>query len=143
MIGQNVSVLMPAPYRQEHDSYLTRYAATGERHVIGAGRIAIGQRKDGTTFPLELAVAEANLPGEPLFAGVIHDLTERQESERRVKELQARLIHGARLNELGLMVSALSHELNQPLTAMGNYINGTRCLSAMPCRRWTEWKHAS
>ena len=118
VIGQNVSVLMPEPYRQEHDGYLARYAATGERHIIGTGRVVVGRRQDGTTFPMELAVGEANLPGERLFIGVIRDLTERQDRDRRFNELQAELIHVSRLNELGLLVSALSHEVNQPLTAM-------------------------
>jgi two-component system, LuxR family, sensor kinase FixL len=130
VIGQNVSVLMPAPYRHEHDGYLARYAATGERHIIGIGRIVVGQRKDGTTFPMELAVGEANLPGEILFTGIIRDLTERQKSERRFNELQAELIHVSRLNDLGQLVSALSHEVTQPLAAMANYISGARRLFA-------------
>jgi two-component system sensor kinase FixL len=130
VIGQNVSVLMPEPYRQEHDGYLARYAATGERHIIGIGRTVVGRRMDGTVFPMELAVGEASLPGEVLFTGIIRDLTERQQSERRLAELQAELIHVSRLNELGQLVSAISHEVNQPLTAMGNYISGARRLFA-------------
>ena len=128
MIGQNVSMLMPEPYHQQHDGYLARYAATGEKHIIGAGRIVVGRRRDGTTFPMELSVGEANLPGERLFTGVVRDLTERQDRDRRFSELQAELIHVSRLNELGLLVSALSHELNQPLAAIGNYISGARRL---------------
>jgi two-component system sensor kinase FixL len=116
-IGQNVSLLMPAPYRQEHDGYLGRYAAMGERHIIGIGRTVVGLRKDGTTFPMELAVGEAKLPGEVLFTGIIRDLTERQERDRRFNELQAELIHVSRLNDLGQLVSALSHEVNQPREA--------------------------
>ena len=129
-IGQNVSILMPAPYRREHDGYLARYTATGERHIIGIGRTVVGQRKDGTTFPMELAVGEANLPGEVLFTGIIRDLTERRNNERRLAELQAELIHISRLNDLGQLVSALSHEVNQPLAAMANYISGARRLLA-------------
>ena len=130
VIGQNVNVLMPAPYRQEHDGYLQRYAETGERHIIGTGRVVVGRRKDGTTFPMELAVGEAILSDERLFTGVIRDLTERQERDRRFRELQAELIHVSRMNELGLMVSALSHEVSQPLSAMTNYISGARRLFA-------------
>ena len=75
---------------------------------------------------MELAVGEANLPGEVLFTGIIRDLTERRMNERRLAELQAELIHISRLNDLGQLVSALSHEVNQPLAAMANSISGAR-----------------
>jgi len=130
VIGRNVSILMPSPYREEHDGYLARYLATGERHIIGIGRIVVGQRKDGSTFPMELAVGEVNLPEGRLFTGFIRDLTERQERERRLSELQSELVHISRLNELGQMVSALAHEVNQPLTALSNYLSGARRLLA-------------
>jgi two-component system sensor kinase FixL len=90
----------------------------------------VGQRRDGSTFPMELTVGSVDLPGERLFTGFIRDLTERQDRERRLSELQAELIHVARLNELGQLVSALAHEVNQPLAAMTNYINGARRLFA-------------
>jgi two-component system, LuxR family, sensor kinase FixL len=130
VIGRNVSVLMPSPYREEHDSYLARYLATGERRIIGVGRIVVGQRKDGSTFPMELTVGEANLPETQLFTGFVRDLTERQERERHLNELQAELVHVSRLTELGQMVAALAHEVNQPLTAMANYLSGVRRLLA-------------
>ncbi len=130
VVGRNVSVLMPSPYREQHDSYLARYLSTGERRIIGIGRIVVGQRKNGSTFPAELAVGEVKLAGERLFTGFVRDLTERQERERRLSELQSELVHVARLNELGQMVSALAHEVNQPLTAMGNYLSGARRLLA-------------
>jgi two-component system, LuxR family, sensor kinase FixL len=128
--GKNVSMLMPAPYRQEHDGYLARYRATGERRIIGIGRIVVGGRRDGSTFPMELTVGEVNLPGTQLFAGFIRDLTERQDRERRLSELQTELAHVSRLTELGQMVAALAHEVNQPLTAMSNYLSGVRRLLA-------------
>jgi two-component system sensor kinase FixL len=130
ILDRNVSTLMPSPYREEHDKYLSRYLTTGERRIIGTGRVVVGMRKDGTTFPMELAVGAVNLPGEQLFTGFIRDLTERQDRERRLRELQAELIHVSRLNDLGQMVSALAHEVNQPLAAMANYINGARRLFA-------------
>jgi two-component system, LuxR family, sensor kinase FixL len=129
-IGQNVSMLMPSPHRQEHDRYLARYLATGERRIIGIGRIVVGQRKDGSTFPMELTVGEVNLSGSRLFTGFVRDLTERQDHERRLNELQAELVHVSRLTELGQMVAALAHEVNQPLTAMANYLSGVRRLLA-------------
>ena len=128
VLDRNVSLLMPSPYREEHDKYLARYLETGERRIIGIGRIVVGMRKDGSTFPMELTVGTVELPGEQLFTGFIRDLTERQDRERRLRELQAELIHISRLNDLGQMVSALAHEVNQPLAAMANYINGARRL---------------
>jgi two-component system sensor kinase FixL len=130
VLHRNVSVLMPSPYREEHDKYLARYLTTGERRIIGIGRIVVGLRQDGTTFPMELTVGTVDLPGEQLFTGFIRDLTERQDRERRLQEVQAELIHVSRLNDLGQMVSALAHEVNQPLAAMINYINGARRLFA-------------
>lgn len=119
--GRNVSVLMPSPYREEHDSYLARYRATGERHVIGIRRVLTGQRKDGSVFPIEVTVGEVNLLGRRRFTGFIRDLTQRQARERRFAEMQAELVHVSRLSELGQMVSALAHEVSQPLAAMTNY----------------------
>jgi two-component system sensor kinase FixL len=93
MIGQNVSVLMPSPYREEHDGYLARYRATGERRIIGTGRIVVGLRKDGSTFPMELTIGEVNLPGTQLFTGFVRDLTQRQEHEQLLHEVQSELLH--------------------------------------------------
>jgi two-component system, LuxR family, sensor kinase FixL len=120
--GRNISMLMPTPYREQHDSYIARYLATDERRIIGVGRVVRGQRKDGGTFPIELAVGEVKLEGEHLFTGFVRDLSERQEREQRLHELQSELIHISRLSELGQMVSALAHEVNQPLTAIENYL---------------------
>ena len=122
VIGQNVKTLMPAPYSVEHDGYLDRYLRTGERRIIGLGRIVVGQRKDGSTFPIELAVGEALAKGKHIFTGLIRDISDRQETERRLHEVQADLIHVSRLSAMGELASALAHELNQPLTAIGNYL---------------------
>jgi two-component system sensor kinase FixL len=126
VVGRNVSALMPQPYRREHDGYLDRHLTTGERRVIGTGRIVVGERKDGTTFPMELQVGEVLLEGRRQFTGFIRDLTERRESERRLHELQSELLHVARLSEMGQLASALAHELNQPLSAVSAYLMGGR-----------------
>jgi two-component system sensor kinase FixL len=132
-IGRNVSILMPAPYRTEHDGYLHRYLTTGERRIIGIGRIVVGERKDGSTFPMELAVGEAQVGGEKFFTGFIRDLTERRDQERRLQELQSELVHVSRLTAMGEMVSSIAHELNQPLSAITNYMRGsTTLLGATP-----------
>jgi two-component system sensor kinase FixL len=105
-----------------------RYLRTGERRIIGIGRVVVGRRKDGSTFPMELSVGEATQSGQRLFTGFVRDLTERQRNERRLHELQDRLLHVARVRSMGQMAAALAHELNQPLTATANYIRAAQRL---------------
>lgn len=126
--GRNISMLMPEPFREQHDAYLHRYLTTGEKRIIGIGRIVVGERKDGATFPMELAVGEVRSGAGRFFTGFVRDLTEAQESEARVRELQAEVVHISRLSAMGEMASALAHELNQPLSAIANYLNGARRL---------------
>ena len=130
--GQNVRMLMPPPYREQHDGYLTRYRRTGERRIIGIGRVVVGRRKDGSTFPMELSVGEASQTGQRLFTGFVRDLTERQQTERRLHELQDGLLHVSRVRSMGQMAAALAHELNQPLTATANYVRAAVRLLALP-----------
>jgi two-component system sensor kinase FixL len=120
--GQNVRTLMPSPYREQHDDYLRRYLTTGERRIIGVGRVVVGQRRNGSTFPMELSVGELNQNGRRLFTGFVRDLTERQQTRARLQDLQDELLHVARLRSMGEMAAALAHELNQPLTASANYV---------------------
>lgn len=128
--GHNVSMLMPSPYREGHDGYLQRYLATGERRIIGIGRVVVGLRKDGETFPMELEVGEFNARAGRFFTGFVRDLTEQQTTKRRVEDLQAELLHASRLSVMGQMASAMAHELNQPLTAVINYLEAGRNLLA-------------
>lgn len=129
-IGQNISVLMPRPDATRHDQYIDRYNNTGERHIIGIGRIVTGRRKDGSTFPIHLSIGEMESGGERYFTGFIRDLTEYQQTQARLHELQAELVHVSRLTAMGEMASALAHELNQPLSAISNYMKGSRRLLA-------------
>jgi two-component system sensor kinase FixL len=126
--GRNVNMLMPDPYHREHDNYLTRYLTTGERKIIGVGRVVVGRRKDGGTFPMELAVGEVLLGGKRQFIGFVRDLTQRREGERLLHEVQSELLHISRLSTMGEMASSLAHELNQPLSAIANYLQGSRRL---------------
>ena len=128
VLGRNVKMLMPQPFRVQHDGYLHRYLDTGERRIIGIGRIVVGERKDGSTFPMELAVGEVRSERGRVFTGFVRDLTERQETETRLQELQSELVHMSRLSAMGEMASALAHELNQPLSAIANYLSGARRL---------------
>ncbi|HSD84686.1 MAG TPA: PAS domain S-box protein [Anaerolineae bacterium] len=128
VIGKNIKIMMPSPYRENHDGYLVRYLSTGERRIIGIGRVVVGERKDGSTFPMELAVGEMKSGDQRYFTGFIRDLTERQKTEARLQELQSELVHISRLTAMGEMASALAHELNQPLSAITNYMKGSRRL---------------
>jgi two-component system sensor kinase FixL len=128
VINKNVSMLMPQPDHDRHDGYLSRYLTTGERRIIGIGRVVMGLRKDGTTFPMELTVGEVALEGRRLFTGFVRDVSEREKAERQVALLQSELTHVARVSEMGQMGSALAHELNQPLTAIVNYLQACQRL---------------
>ncbi len=126
--GKNIKMLMPTPHREQHDGYLERYHATGKRHIIGIGRIVTGQRKDGTTFPMHLTIGELRSADKHYFTGFIRDLTDQQLTESRMKELQSELTHMSRFTALGEMASTLAHEINQPLTAINNYLRGSQRL---------------
>lgn len=135
-LGRNVNLLMPPPHREAHDGYLERYYRTHERRIIGLGRVVVGLRKDGSTFPMELSVGEMRTADGRFFTGFVRDLTERHRTEARLKELQSELVHISRLTALGEMASALAHELNQPLSAIANYLRGSvRLLASDPIPR--------
>jgi two-component system sensor kinase FixL len=127
MIGQNVSTLMPEPYRSDHDSYLDNYLRTGRAKIIGIGREARGLRKDGTEFPLDLAVGEiAPFDGRRRFLGIVRDISTRKATERQLEEARERLAHVARISTMGELASGIAHEVNQPLTAIATYANACR-----------------
>lgn len=128
VVGRNVSMLMPSPDHERHDDYLRQYLATGQRKIIGVGRVTTARHRDGNTFPIELAVGEAWIEGRRVFTGFIRDLTERQQTELRMQDLQSELAHVGRVSEVGTLASALAHELNQPLTAVANYCETARDL---------------
>ena len=111
VVGQNVNMLMPAPYHDEHDGYMARYRATGVQKIIGSGREVTGLRKDGRAFPLHLSVAEVLIQGESKFTGILHDLTERVQLETRLREQSA-------LTRLGEMAAVVAHEVKNPLTGI-------------------------
>ncbi|GJD77403.1 sensor protein FixL [Methylobacterium gregans] len=131
-VGRNVRILMPEPMQGEHDGYLDRYRRTRERRIIGTNRVVTGRRRDGSTFPMELAIGEMRSGEQVYFTGFINDLTEHQRTQARLQELQSELAHVSRLSAMGEMASALAHELNQPLGAIANYTKGCRRLLARP-----------
>lgn len=132
MTGQPVARLMTGRDRANHDSYIGSYLRTGERQIIGRGRVVMAARADGTVFPIDLKVGEARIGERFLFTAFMRDLTEQQSAELRMQEMQAELVHFSRLSAVGTMASALAHELNQPLTAVANYLEAGRDLIDSP-----------
>ncbi|WP_309660925.1 PAS domain S-box protein [Sphingomonas sp.] len=130
VVGENVSMLMPSPDRERHDGYLEHYRTTGQRKIIGIGRVTTARHRNGHTFPIELSIGEAWLGEKRIFTGFIHDITQRQTDQLRLKGLQSDLAHVGRVSEMGTLASSLAHELNQPLTAIANYCETLRDLLA-------------
>lgn len=126
IIGQHVSILMTSRDSDLHDTYMDRYMDTAKPRIIGIGRVVMAKRADGTEFPIDLKIGEAKLGDQSVFTGFLRDLTEKQQSELRMREMQAELVHFSRLSAVGTMASALAHELNQPLTAIANYLEAGR-----------------
>ena len=110
VLGHNVKMLMPPPYRDEHDQYLENYRATGVPKIIGIGREITGQRKDGTTFPMDLAVSEVRLQDKRVFTGIVRDLTERARREARLRALEDELRGAHKPLPLGLLTTN-AHEI--------------------------------
>jgi two-component system sensor kinase FixL len=133
VLGQNVKLLMPAPDRERHDGYLKHYRNTGERKIIGIGRLTNARHREGYTFPIELLIGEARVGENRIFTGFIRDLRERQQTELRLQDLQSELAHVRRVSEMSTLATSLAHEINQPLTAIANYSETARMiLAALP-----------
>lgn len=130
--GQNISILMPSPDRERHDDYIRRYLETGQARIIGIGRFTVGRRRNGEIFPMQLSIGEARTDHGRVFAGFVRDLTEREEARVHLEELQNELVHVSRVSAMGTMASSLAHELNQPLTAIANYVEAARDLLGDP-----------
>jgi two-component system sensor kinase FixL len=111
VVGRNVSILMPSPHREEHDAYIATYLETGRAKIIGIGREVTALRRDGTTFPVRLAVSQVAVDGQPRFTGILHDLTARVQMEERLREQEA-------LARLGEMAAVIAHEVKNPLAGI-------------------------
>jgi PAS domain S-box-containing protein len=118
LLGQKIRVLMPSPYREEHDAYLANYIKTGRKKIIGIGREVKGQRKDGTLFPVDLAVSEFVADGVKYFAGIISDLSERRRLEEAFLESQRKLATAQRLDAVGQLTGGIAHDFNNLLTVI-------------------------
>ncbi len=128
VIGADVSLLMGGHDEANHQAYVNTYLETGKRHIIGVGRVVTAKRSDGTLFPVDLKIGEARVGDHYLFTAFVRDLSEQRRNELRMQEMQAELVHFSRMSAVGTMASALAHELNQPLTAVANYLEAARDL---------------
>lgn len=123
VIGLNISALMPSPYQRDHDDYIRNYQSSGVAKIIGIGREVSGLRKDGSIFPMHLSVGEMR-DGEVIaYVGVIRDLTAEQKARQDFEALQQQHFHLSRVSAMDQMGAAIAHELNQPLTAIMNYMD--------------------
>ncbi len=111
VIGKNVSILMPAPFQKEHNSYISSYLKTGEKKILCIGRKGVAQHKDGTTFPIRISVSEFFLDNKRMFTGIIHDISEE-------KELQQQILQSERLAVIGKMAAKVAHEVRNPLSSI-------------------------
>lgn len=128
IIGKNIDILMPSPWSEKHDNYIRRYVDTGEKRIIGSSREIYGKRKDATTFPLELSVSEVVVDNERTFTGIIRDISERREAARQLqlreeeaRQNKERFDELSRIGAMGQLAASITHEINQPLTAISTY----------------------
>jgi two-component system sensor kinase FixL len=132
LLGKPVSYLMPEPYRSRHQQYIEHYLSTHEAKIINIGRELVGLHKDGSTFPIYLAVSEIHTPQGSFFAGIVRDLTEQKEAQESLLEQRERLAKVGRLTTMGEMTASIAHEINQPLTAIALYAQA--CLKLLEKR---------
>lgn len=130
MRGRNVNIIIPPPHNDRHDDYIRTYLETGVKKAIGRKRPVEACRKGGEIFPVELAVGETTIGGRRLFLGFLHDISIRAEQQRRLRELSNELAHAERITSMGMLASAIAHELNQPLASIRNYAETVSNLAA-------------
>jgi two-component system sensor kinase FixL len=121
LVGTNIRMLMSGADKARHDKYLKRYEKTREKRIIGIGREVIGARKDGSTFPADIAVGEIKTGDHVQYVGLIRDLSEQRRTDEEALKQREEMVNVSRLSTMGEMAAAMAHELNQPLTAIANF----------------------
>jgi two-component system sensor kinase FixL len=121
LVGTNIKVLMSGADKARHDRYIRRYEKTREKRIIGIGREVIGARKDGSTFPADIAVGEIKTGDHVQYVGLIRDLSEQRRTDEEALKQREEMVNVSRLSTMGEMAAAMAHELNQPLTAIANF----------------------
>ncbi len=119
--GQPLNILMPEPYKSQHQHFVDHYCATGEAKIIGVGRELAAVKRNGTVFPVYLAISEFKTADERYFVGIIRDLTEQKNASNALLEQKDRAAQMGRLTTMGEMTASIAHEINQPLTAISMY----------------------
>lgn len=128
VIGRNIAMLMPEPYHANHDSYIRNYQHSNVPKIIGIGREVQGKRKDGTVFPMYLSVGETGGDEDRAYVGIIRDLSDVSAQREEYESLQQQHFHLSRVAAMDQMGAAIAHELNQPLTAIMNYMEAGQAL---------------
>lgn len=132
VLGKNIKMLMPSPYKDEHDKYLSSYLASGETKIIGKGRKVKGQKSNGEEFPIFLSVGEVKESSHIQFVGIIRDITEQEQNKAEAQESRNRLSHASRLSSMGELAAGIAHEMNQPLAAISSYAQASKRLLLSP-----------
>lgn len=128
ILGKNIKLLMPNPFRDNHDSYLSSYLASGESKIIGKGRKVKGKKSNGVEFPIFLSVGEVKGSSHTQFVGIIRDITEQENNRIEAQESRERLSHASRLSSMSELAAGIAHEMNQPLSAISSYAQAAKRL---------------
>jgi two-component system CheB/CheR fusion protein len=128
LIGQNVKMLMPSPFQEEHDGYLARHRETGVKRIIGIGRELKGLKSDGTIFPMYLSVGQARTGDEEIFVGIIYDLTDKKRAEETI-------LHHQKLDAIGQLSGGIAHDFNNILSVIGGNLEMIAAVDLPPAAR--------
>jgi two-component system sensor kinase FixL len=128
VLGKNIKMLMPTPFSDEHDQYLSSYLSSGENKIIGKGRKVRGKKSNGEEFPIFLSVGEVKDSSHAQFVGIIRDISELERDRIEAQESRERLSHASRLSSMGELAAGIAHEMNQPLSAISSYSQASKRL---------------
>ena len=128
VLGKNIKMLMPTPFSDEHDKYLSSYLDSGETKIIGKGRKVRGKKSNGEEFPIFLSVGEVKDSSHTQFVGIIRDISEQEQDRIEAQESRERLSHASRLSSMGELAAGIAHEMNQPLSAISSYSQASKRL---------------